>query len=415
MIFTDYEQAVAYIHSLLKFGIKPGLDRIKALLGELGNPQNAMKFIHIAGTNGKGTTSTMLSEILIDSGMKTGLFTSPYVFDFCERIRINGKNIPRDDLAQTVSEVKSAVERLNQKGLEPTEFETVTAAALLYFKREKCDYAVMEVGLGGRFDSTNIIPCPEVGVITSINLDHTNVLGSTVEEIAFEKCGIIKENSKVVTSSLQEPEALGVIKKSADEKNARLCIADYDNVKIISENISGTEILFENREYYIPLAGAHQVENAIGVIKAAELIKNVEYENIRNGIKNTVMHGRMELISPNVLIDGGHNEECAVALKRVIEKYLNCEKITAVIGMMADKSCEKYLKHILPLCEAAVFTRPDNPRSQEPEILRELSKTYLKKSAIEIDPKTAYNRAVKESDFVLVCGSFYLLSDIFNQ
>ncbi len=357
----------------------------------------------------------MLSEILIDSGMKTGLFTSPYVFDFCERIRINGKNIPKDDLAQVVSEVKLAADRLKKRGTEPTEFETVTAAALLYFKREKCDYAVMEVGLGGRFDSTNVIPCPEVCVITSVNLDHTNVLGNTVEEIAFEKCGIIKENSKVVTSSLQEPAALEVIKKSAAEKNASLQIADYENVKIISENISGTEILFENREYYIPLAGAHQVENAIGVIKAARQIDSVSFENIRNGIKNTVIHGRMELISPNALIDGGHNEECSLALKSVIQKYLKNKKITAVIGMMADKDCESYLKNILPLCERVIFTKPKNPRSCEPEALKEISKSYIKKSAIEIEPETAYNKAVKESEFVLVCGSFYLLSDIFNK
>lgn len=411
----NYTQAVDYIHSLLKFGIKPGLERIEALLGELGNPERNMKFIHVAGTNGKGTTSTMLSNILIDCGFKTGLFTSPYVFDFCERIRINGENIKKNALADIVTEVKKAVDGLSEKGIEPTEFETITAAALLYFKRENCDYAVMEVGLGGRFDSTNIIPCPEAEVITSVSLDHTGILGDTIQKIAFEKCGIIKENSKVVTTSVQNGEALKVIEKTAKEKNAELKIADFDKVKLLSEDINGSEILYDGLKYKIPLVGSHQVENAIGVIEAAKLIEGVGYENIFSGISKTVMHGRMELIKENVFIDGGHNEECSLALRAVIEKYLRNKKITAVIGMMSDKDCEKYLSNILPYCDRVIFTKPENPRSEEPERLRETAKKYIKKIDIEINPKIAYYIAEKESEFTLVCGSFYMLSDIFND
>ena len=196
----DYNEAVNYIHSFLKFGVKPGLERISLLLNELGNPQNDLKFLHVAGTNGKGSTSTMLSEILIDAGYKTGLYTSPYVFDFNERIRVNSQNIPNDDLAALISRIEPVITRLNKKGVVITEFEIITAAALLYYKEQNCDYVVLEVGLGGRFDATNIISKPEVSVITSISYDHINILGSTIEEIAFEKCGIIKENSRVVTS-----------------------------------------------------------------------------------------------------------------------------------------------------------------------------------------------------------------------
>lgn len=411
----DYIQSVDYIHSLLKFGIKPGLERIEALLNALGNPQRDLKFLHIAGTNGKGTTSTMLSNILIDAGFKTGLFTSPYVFDFCERIRVNGENIPQEDLAKTVTRVKDAIDALARKGIEPTEFETITAAALLYFKEQKCDYAVMEVGLGGRFDSTNIIPCPEVCVITSISLDHTNILGDTIEKIAFEKCGIIKKNTKVITTSLQNKKALEVIENTAVEKNAQLKIADFKKAKIINESINGTKFNYKGNEYYIPLVGKHQLENTLGVIEAAKLIANVSYENIFNGIKNTVMRGRMELISENVFIDGGHNEGCSLALKNVITSFLKDKKITAVIGMMADKDCEKYLENILPLCRRVIFTKPDNPRSEEPENLKNIGKFFNNEINIEINPKIAYYNALENSEFVLVCGSFYMLSDIFND
>lgn len=411
----NYTQSVDYIHSLLKFGIKPGLERIKAMLDMIGNPEKDMKFIHIAGTNGKGTTSTMLSDILIDAGYKTGLFTSPYVFDFCERIRYNGANIKEDDLAEIVTEIKQAADKLACEGIELTEFETITAAALLYFKREKCDYAVMEVGLGGRFDSTNIIPCPEAAVITSISFDHTGILGDTIEQIAFEKCGIIKENSCVVTTSLQNSKAVEVIENTAKNKNAKLKIADFNKVSILREGIDGTEIIYDGLKYKIPLVGAHQVENAIGVIEAARSIDGISYENIYNGILNTVMHGRMELIKENVLIDGGHNEECSLALKAVIEKYLKNKKITAVIGMMADKDCEKYLSNVLPYCDRVIFTKPDNPRSEEPEKLADTAKKYINKISVEINPKIAYYIAEKESEFTLVCGSFYMLSDIFND
>ena len=176
----NYEDSVKYIHSLLKFGMNLGLRRISALLNELGNPQEKLEFVHVAGTNGKGTTSTMLSSILCAAGKKTGLFTSPYVFDFCERIQINKKNIPHDDLSLVVEKVKNACDRLSAKGTEPTEVEAITAAAMLYFYEQKCDAVVLEVGLGGRYDSTNIIPCPKAAVITSISLDHTKILGDTV-------------------------------------------------------------------------------------------------------------------------------------------------------------------------------------------------------------------------------------------
>ena len=417
MISLNYEQAVGYIHSLLVFGIKPGLERISVLLDRLGNPQNKIKFIHVAGTNGKGSTSTMLSNALISSGYKTGLFTSPYVFDFCERIRVNGENISKSDMANTVTKIKPIIDKLSEEGIVITEFEAVTAAALLYFCEEKCDFAVMVVGLGGRFDATNVIKRPEVAVITSISKDHTRILGDTVEKIAFEKCGIIKDNSTVVTTSLQDKAALEVIKNISNERHASLIVADFESVNIISESKNGTDFIYKDKEYFVSLDGRHQVENAIGVIEAARQINGVSENDIVNSLKNTVMHGRMELIKDNVLIDGGHNEECSRALADVLKSEFSDRDITAVIGMMADKECEKYLSNILPYCKRVVFTKPENPRSEEPERLRDLSKKYIAKDKIdiEINPKIAYNIAVESSPFVLVCGSFYLISDVFKD
>lgn len=296
-----YEQAVDYIHSLLVFGIKPGLERLNVLLEKLENPQDNLKFIHIAGTNGKGSTSTMISNALISANYKTGLFTSPYVFDFCERIRINDINIPKQDLADVVSRVKPIIDELSENGLVITEFEAITAVALLYFSEQKCDYAVMEVGLGGRFDATNVIKKPEVAVITSISKDHTNILGDTIEKIAFEKCGIIKDGTSVVTTSLQDNEALTVIEKTVKEKNANLTVADFDNVEILSEGKNGTDFVYKDKRYFVSLDGRHQVENAIGVIEALNKIEKVEYEDIVYSLKHTVMHGRMEQIGDNVL------------------------------------------------------------------------------------------------------------------
>lgn len=268
----NYEDSVKYIHSLLKFGMNLGLQRISALLNELGNPQEKLEFVHVAGTNGKGTTSTMLSSILCAAGKKTGLFTSPYVFDFCERIQINNKNIPHDDLSLVVEKVKNACDRLSAKGTEPTEFEAITAAAMLYFYEQKCDAVVLEVGLGGRYDSTNIIPCPKAAVITSISLDHTKILGDTVEKIAAEKCGIIKNGGTVITTSEQNEKALSVIKDTVKEKNGRLLIGDVSAAEILSEDIFGTEISYNGLTVKIPLVGRHQVENTVGVITAARAL-----------------------------------------------------------------------------------------------------------------------------------------------
>lgn len=415
----NYEDSVKYIHSLLKFGMNLGLRRISALLNELGNPQEKLEFVHVAGTNGKGTTSTMLSGILCAAGKKTGLFTSPYVFDFCERIQINNKNIPHDDLSLVVEKVKNACDRLSAKGTEPTEFEAITAAAMLYFYEQKCDAVVLEVGLGGRYDSTNIIPCPKAAVITSISLDHTKILGDTVEKIAAEKCGIIKNGGTVITTSEQNEKALSVIKDTVKEKNGRLLIGDVSAAEILSEDIFGTEISYNGLTVKIPLVGRHQVENTVGVITAARAL-GISDEFIKKGIESTVIHARMEIISrsPVIMLDGGHNPECAAALENVLVRFADDKSITVLIGMMADKDTKDYLAAILPHCKTAVFTKPSNPRAEDENVLLREGKCFCRDVVSVKDPKDAYKKArslVKNGDMLLVCGSFYLLSDIFGE
>ena len=370
----NYKDSVKYIHSLLKFGMNLGLRRISALLNELGNPQEKLEFVHVAGTNGKGTTSTMLSSILCAAGKKTGLFTSPYVFDFCERIQINNKNIPHDDLSRVVEKVKNACDRLSAKGTEPTEFEAITAAA---------------------------------------------ILGDTVEKIAAEKCGIIKNGGTVITTSEQNEKALSVIKDTVKEKNGRLLIGDVSAAEILSEDIFGTEISYNGLTVKIPLVGRHQVENTVGVITAARAL-GISDEFIKKGIESTVIHARMEIISrsPVIMLDGGHNPECAAALENVLVRFAGDKSITVLIGMMADKDTKDYLAAILPHCKTAVFTKPSNPRAEDENVLLREGKCFCRDVVSVKDPKDAYKKArslVKNGDMLLVCGSFYLLSDIFGE
>ena len=280
---------------------------------------------------------------------------------------------------------------------------------------EKCDIIVLEVGLGGRFDATNIIDTPLCSVITSVSLDHTQVLGDTVSKIAFEKCGIIKENGITVTSSRQNNDALKQIKRSVREKNNSLVISDFENAKITKESIEGTEFSYKNKRYSIRLTGEHQVENALNAIEAARLIKGVTEKNIKDGLKKTEMTARMQVINkkPLTILDGGHNEGCALALEKVLKSFVKTD-IHAVIGMMADKDCEKYLSIILPLCKSVTTVTPNNPRAISAEELAGMAKKYCENVFVASTPKQARKQAEKnsgENGAVVICGSFYLAGE----
>ena len=414
----NYTQSVEYIHSLLAFGIKPGLERIEMLLERLGNPQNKIKTVHIAGTNGKGSTSTMIANMLTADGHKTGLFTSPYVIDFCERIKIDGENIQKDVLARCVTAVREKIEELNKKEVVITEFEAITAAAFLCFYESGCDYAVIEVGLGGRFDATNVLKSPEAVLITSISLDHTAILGDTITKIAFEKCGIIKNGSKVVTSANQKAEALSVIENTVREKDGELKVTNPQKAEIVSDSIFGTEFMYNNEKYKIRLTGNHQLENAVNAIEAARIL-NISGSAIKKGIENTRMLARMEIIGekPLIIRDGGHNEGCAEALHDFILKY-KLKNIRMLVGLMADKDTEGYISRIAPLCKSVVTVTPSNPRALNCSELSKIAKKYCKDTKAIDSPRKGYEYIISSAqhdDTVLVCGSFYMMSDIFGE
>ncbi len=417
----NYIEAVKYIHSLLKFGIRPGLNGMDALLRFLGNPEKALKYVHVAGTNGKGSTSTAISNVLTDAGYKVGLYTSPYVTDFLERVQFCGKPIDKSLFAENVQRVKNAVETLEKEEVIITEFEALTAAAFLCFKELHCDIVILEVGLGGRLDATNIIETPLVNVITSLSIDHSAVLGDTIEQIAFEKCGTIKENGNVVCSLGQSEEALKVIENTVKEKNNTLTIPCESDIKILKSDIFGTEFVYKNNQYFIKMAGEHQVKNMTCVIEACNILKkyfNITDDNIKSGISKTILPARVEIISekPLVILDGGHNEDGAKAFYNAVLPELEKKKRVIVIaGMMADKAVEESLKPLMLKTDVFFAVTPDNPRAMKASDLAKIAGEYAKQvftvKYIKEAVKIAY-AAADVNTAVLVVGSLYLAGEV---
>ncbi len=414
-------EAIEYIHSLEKFGIKPGMERIRALCAELGNPQEKLKIIHVAGTNGKGSTSTIISNILRQSGYNTGLFISPYVTDFRERIQYNGNMIEKNELAECVEKVKEAIDKLALQDIQPTEFEAVTAAAFLYFKRKNCDFVVLEVGLGGRLDSTNVIVAPYVSVITSISLDHTAILGETVEEIAAEKCGIIKFGAETVAYPFQDEKAMAVIRETCKNKLNELRVPDISKLTVKEERLEGTYAVYDGMEFLLPLAGEHMIYNACTAIEAVRSLSRLAVEisddAIISGIEKSIMPARTELIrkKPVIILDGGHNEGCANALGTFIKKHLAGKRIIMLSSMMADKDYESYLSIVAPLAQTFIATKADVPRALGSDELCESAKAYCDNCYSVADPVKAVAAArniMQSDDVLIVCGSFYLAGEI---
>ena len=398
--YMNYNEALNYIHSLEVFGSRPGLTRISELLNALGNPQKDIKFIHVAGTNGKGSVCTMTSCALRSAGYKTGLYISPYVTCFRERIQINGEYIEEEALARLTEKVK-------QTGIEVTEFEFITAVAFLYYKEQNCDVVVLETGLGGRLDATNVIDKPLLSVITGIDMDHTGVLGNTYEKIAHEKCGIIKKGCPVCTTYKQHPEVMNVISGYKTP-----IVPDKTQLKVFDCNLSGNTFIYKGKEYSTKLIGEHQIENALLVI---EVLNNcglsVSYEQIKDGISKAAFPARLERIceNPTVLLDGAHNPHGAKALERVITKL---ENVTLIMGMMKDKDCEEVVKILVPHCKRILtVTVAENPRTISAKDLAVIASKYCK----DVTPCESYEETlakVRGDETVVIAGSLYLASAI---
>lgn len=398
----DYCETLEFIHSLGNFSKAPTLERIKKVLNVLGSPQNRFKSIHIAGTNGKGSVSVMTANVFKTAGYKTGLFISPFVINFRERIQINGEFITENDLVYYAQKVKNT-------NIELTEFEFITATAFLYFANQNIDILICETGLGGRLDATNTLDNVIVNVITKIGLDHTAILGDTIEKIAEEKCGILR-SCKTVTSYNQHKAALDVI-KSYDRN---VIIPDINKLNILKSGINNTYI-YDDKKYELSLSGSYQVENSLISIEAVKATGyDIPYEAIYKGLYEASFPARMEIISRNplVVLDGAHNPDGAEALCEQLKEYSG--KVTAIIGMMKDKNYEDFLKSTLKHCKAAVVVEVQNmPRSLSAKELFKTAKKYSE-SFIANDYASAITLAIKnaEKNPIFIFGSLYLASQI---
>lgn len=423
----NYNEALQFIHESHKFGMRLGLDNIKKLLELLGDPQNNLKIIHVAGTNGKGSTCSFISSILKESGYKVGLYTSPFLEIFTERIRVNGENIREEEVGKIVSLIKEKIEIMVSEGYSyPTEFEIVTAMAFYYYNQEKVDFVALEVGLGGRYDATNVIDKPVVSAITSISLDHTGILGDTLAKIAFEKGGIIKEDCPTIVYPQQE-EASEVIKNICAEKKSKYIECDFKNIEIKSSNINsqiyncninGKEL----RDLEIKLIGDHQIKNSIVALNVIEYlndikITNISEENIRKGLLETKWPGRIEKISENpmFIIDGAHNEEGAKSLANSIDKYFENKNKILVIGMLEDKDIDSVLDLLIPKFNKVITTTPDNPRAIDANKLKEKIERYNIEVTCKPNIKEAVDYALEISnkdDVIISAGSLYMIGNV---
>ncbi len=406
-----YNETLDYIFSLKTVSLNPSLERISAALRLLSNPLDSLKAIHIAGTNGKGSVASMIAEILKLSGKKTGLFISPYIVEFCERIQINGEYIPKTDLCILAEKVIPVQQKLKEQGLELGQFEFITAVALLYFKEQNCDYVVLETGLGGRFDATNVFEDPICTVITKISFDHTAILGNSLEQIAGEKAGIIKKGVPCVTC-VQSPKAGSVIETTCQKLDAPLFVVDADQVQKVDVGVTATTFFYKNENYEVSLLGVHQVENALLAIEAVKIvIPEISQPTIKSALSNVVHPARLEVVSQNppIIIDGAHNPDGALALSRWMD-MVNFKGNIIFGGMKDKKLCE--VARMLGSKALSIITVAveDNPRSESAQNLKELFLQF-NNNVIAAD---SYTKALKlcEGTPTIICGSLYLAADM---
>ena len=412
------EQAIAYIHSVCWKGSIPGLGRTQELLEKMGNPEKKLKFVHIAGTNGKGSTAAMTASILSKAGYRTGLYTSPYIYRFHERIQVDGVEISDEDLTEITEYVKPLADSMAQS---PTEFELVCCIAFEYFYRKKCDIVVLEVGMGGAWDATNVIEVPEVAVITNIGLDHTEYLGDTVEKIAETKSGIFKPHGHAVVYR-STPSVEAVYERVCAERDVSLRKADFEGLVLKAHTLEGQVFDCGSRKNLVlPLLGDHQLHNASVVLSIADTLIgegwNISEQNIYDGIRDVRWPGRFDIVcrKPLFIIDGGHNPQCIEALVKNIRDYLAGKKVIALTGVLADKDYADMYKPVMPLVDRFVCITPPNPRKLEAEQLAR----YLQQAGAQAQASESILDGVKKAmelageDGVVLCfGSLYSIGGI---
>ena len=413
-----YEEALSYIHSICWKGSKLGLDRTRELLGKLDDPQKELKFIHIAGTNGKGSTAAMLSSILEEAGYRVGLYTSPFINRFNERMQVNHQPIPDEELAALTEYVRPHADAMADS---PTEFELITALAMVWFARQKCDIVVLEVGMGGELDSTNIIDVPEAAVIAAMGLDHVKELGPTMADIARAKAGIIKEGGRVVSYG-GNPEADEVIAAVCRARNASLCQPDFSAIVPGDFGLEGQTFSYKGwRGLRIPLVGAYQMNNAAVVLETVEVLRqrgwNISDEAVRQGLADTRWPARFEVLrrDPVFIVDGGHNPHGIRATAESLRRLFPGRKITFVTGVMADKDVEHILGLIVPLADQFFTVRPDNPRAMDAGELAARIEAMGAKATACASVRDGVDRAIQaEGPHGVACalGSLYMSGEV---
>lgn len=412
------DEALRYIHEVCWKGTIPGLERIQALLDAMGNPERKCKFVHVTGTNGKGSTCAMVASILRKAGYKTGLYTSPYLIRFNERIQINGEQISDADICELTEYVKPFAESIFER---PTEFEMVTAIGFEYFARHKCDIVVCEVGMGGEFDATNVIPAPEAAVICNIGLDHTEVLGDTLEKIAGAKAGIIKPGCDAVLYR-ERPSVEAVFEERCKALNAPLHKADFDSLHLLSHSLEGQVFDWERfHALRLPLLGEHQLHNAAVALTTARVLQKrgwmITDEQIREGIESVRWPGRFELMrkDPMFIIDGGHNPQCIEALVKNIRDYLPGRELTVLTGVLGDKDFHCMYRDVAQYAKEFITITPANPRALTAEkladYLRQFGKPVTACDVVADGVRLAIEHAGKDG-VVLCYGSLYMIGDI---
>ena len=412
------QEAIAYIHSFQWQDHALGLDRMRALLRALGEPQKGQKLVHVAGTNGKGSTCACISSVLHAAGYRVGLNTSPYLITFHERIQVNGEMISDGELAGLVEEIRPAAEAMPE---HPTEFELITAIALLYFRRKNCDISVLEVGLGGALDASNVIDVPEAAVITAMGMDHVALLGPTQADVAAAKAGIIKSGGDVVSYG-GCPEADVVFRRTCRERGADLTEVDFSRLHVCVSTLEETVFDFEPYRYlYIPLAGCYQPRNAAAAITALEILGRkgwaVDGDAIRRGLAEVRWPGRFELLrrEPFFLLDGAHNVHGMAAALESLRALFPEWKMVFLVGLLADKDVERMLDLLVPLAERVFTLRPESSRSMgAEELARLLAERGVPAQACQTAEEGVWAAVEAAGRFGAVCalGSLYLSGDI---
>jgi len=426
----NYQEALQFISSVSWKGSVPGLERIQELMHRLGDPQDGLRFVHIGGTNGKGSVAAFISHILRAAGFRTGLFISPFIEVFNERMQVNNEYISDEELAEITAYVRPFAEQMEDV---PTEFELNTAIGFVYFSRHACDIVVLEVGMGGEFDATNVIKSPEVAVITAIGLDHTEYLGDTLEKIAATKAGIIKPGCKVVLyreSAAEGPydndPVLKVIQKRCEEQGAELYLSDPGMLKRIRSDLEGQSFLSEYGQLDISLAAAYQQYNLAAALTAVRALQDAGFSitpaQIRQGVQETTWPGRFEILrrSPVFLVDGAHNPHGMEAAVKSLADTFPGKKLILIFGVLADKDYQKMLELILPLAGTVLCVTPANPRAlQAADLAARIRKMTPDPDEVQTEIMEGIDDAIKEAyriarpeDVICAIGSLYMISEV---